>query len=133
MYSRAAFVFAAALAASSVSFVSLARADSAPQDQGGMHGFLSPQQRAMLVADAGKLGETPPPPGLDQQAASQVTTAVQESFVNTFRLLSIISAGMALLSAALAWLLVESPGQIRQEAPSGQCSARASPANTSAG
>jgi len=94
---------------------------------------LTPQQRVTLVADAGKLGETPPPPGLDQQTASQVTTAVQESFVNTFRLLSIISACMALLSAALAWLLVESPGQIRQEATSGQGSARASPANTSAG
>ena len=77
---------------------------------------LSPQQRSTLVADAGKLGETPPPPGLDQQTASQVTTAVQETFVNTFRLLSIISAGMALLSAALAWLLVESPRQIPQEA-----------------
>jgi MFS family permease len=79
---------------------------------------LSPQQRSTLAADAGKLGETPPPPGLDKQAASQVTTAVQETFVNTFRLLSIISAGMALLSAALAWLLVESPRQIRQEAAS---------------
>jgi len=79
---------------------------------------LSPQQRSTRAADAGKLGETPPPPGLDKQAASQVTTAVQETFVNTFRLLSIISAGMALLSAALAWLLVESPRQIRQEAAS---------------
>jgi EmrB/QacA subfamily drug resistance transporter len=94
---------------------------------------LSTQQRATLVADAGKLGETPPPPGLDQQAASQVTTAVQESFVNTFRLLSIISACMALLSGALAWLLVGSSRQIRQEAKSGQGSARASPADTSAG
>ncbi|HKW22479.1 MAG TPA: MFS transporter [Ktedonobacterales bacterium] len=79
---------------------------------------LSPQQRATLVADAGKLGETPPPPGLDQQTASEVTTAVQESFVNTFRLLSIISACMALLSGALAWLLVGSSRQIQQEAAS---------------
>jgi EmrB/QacA subfamily drug resistance transporter len=94
---------------------------------------LSEEQRATLAASADKLGETPPPPGLNQQTAAQVTTAVQESFVNTFRLLSIISACMALLSAALAWLLVESPGQIRQEATSGQGSARASPANTSAG
>jgi EmrB/QacA subfamily drug resistance transporter len=94
---------------------------------------LSPQQRATLVADAGKLGETPPPPGLDQQAASQVTTAVQESFVNTFRLLSIISAGMALLSGALAWLLVGSSRQIRQEATSEQGSAKRSSADSSAG
>ena len=94
---------------------------------------LSPQQRATLVADAGKLGETPPPPGLDQQAASQVTAAVQESFVNTFRLLSIISAGMALLSAALAWLLVGSQRQIQQEATSEQDPAKRSLADSSAG
>jgi EmrB/QacA subfamily drug resistance transporter len=94
---------------------------------------LSSQQRATLVADAGKLGETPPPPGLDQQAAAQVTAAVQESFVNTFRLLSIISACMALLSGALAWLLVGSPRQIQQEAAPEQGSAKASPADTSAG
>lgn len=94
---------------------------------------LSSQQRATLVADAGKLGETPPPPGLDQQAAAQVTAAVQESFVNTFRLLSIISACMALLSGALAWLLVGSPRQIQQEAAPEQGSAKASPVDTSAG
>ncbi len=68
---------------------------------------LSAQQRATLVADADKLGETPPPPGVDQQTASQVTAAVQDSFISVFRLISLIGAGMALLSAALAWLLVE--------------------------
>jgi EmrB/QacA subfamily drug resistance transporter len=94
---------------------------------------LSPQQRSALVADAGKLGETPPPPGLDQQAASQVTMAVQETFVNTFRLLSIISACMALLSAALAWLLVESPRQIPQAAASKQRAAKASSSDASVG
>ena len=68
---------------------------------------LSPPQRATLVGDAGKLGDTPAPPGLDQGARSQVEAAVQESFVSMFRLLALIAAGMALVSAALAWLLVE--------------------------
>ncbi|HET8905395.1 MAG TPA: MFS transporter [Ktedonobacterales bacterium] len=77
---------------------------------------LSPGQRATLVSDAGKLGATSPPPGLDQHTAGQVKMTVKESFVSTFRLLAIISACMALLSAALAWTLVESPGKIRQEA-----------------
>jgi EmrB/QacA subfamily drug resistance transporter len=94
---------------------------------------LSTQQRATLVASAGNLGETPPPPGLDQQAASQVRVAVQESFVNTFRLLAIISACMALLSAALAWLLVGSPRQIRQEATSEQSPTEALPADKQVG
>ena len=76
---------------------------------------LSPGQRAALVSDAGKLGATSPPPGLDQHTAGQVKATVKESFVSTFRLLAIISACMALLSAALAWTLVESPGKIRRE------------------
>jgi EmrB/QacA subfamily drug resistance transporter len=75
---------------------------------------LTPHQRATLVSNAGKLGGTPPPPELDHQTAAQVTTAVQESFVSTFRLLAIISAGMALLSAVLAWLLVESSREMAQ-------------------
>ena len=67
---------------------------------------LSPEQRTTLASEAGKLGGTPPPPGLDQGARQQVEAAVQDSFVSMFRLLSLIGAGMALLSAALAWLLV---------------------------
>lgn len=51
MHSRIAFVFAAALAASSASFVSLAYADPAPQSENGMRGFLTPQQRAMLMME----------------------------------------------------------------------------------
>lgn len=68
---------------------------------------LSPEQRTTLVSESGKLGETPPPPGLDQSVEQQVVTAVQDSFVSMFRLLALIGAGMALVSAALAWLLVE--------------------------
>src|SRR6185437_5879022 len=68
---------------------------------------LSPEQRTTLVSESGKLGETPPPPGLDQGAQQQVVSAVQDSFISMFRLLALIAAGMALVSAALAWLLVE--------------------------
>ena len=85
-----------------------ARAESLP---------LSPEQRTTLVSESGKLGETPPPPGLDQGARQQVEAAVQDSFVGMFRLLSLIGAGMALLSAALAWLLVESRPAGAEPAP----------------
>lgn len=70
---------------------------------------LSAQQRTTLASDAGKLGATPPPPGLDQHTNQQVETAVQESFISMFRLLAIIASAMALLSAALAWLVVKPP------------------------
>ena len=77
---------------------------------------LSPEQRTTLVADAGKLGATTPPPGLGAKAVAQVHTAVQESFVGTFRLLTLIGSAMALASAALAWFLIGPPGEIRQQA-----------------
>lgn len=69
---------------------------------------LTEQQRATLVSNADKLGETPPPPGLDAKTTAQVKTTVQESFVSMFRLLALISALMVFVSAAIAWLLVES-------------------------
>ncbi|HEX6542787.1 MAG TPA: MFS transporter [Ktedonobacterales bacterium] len=69
---------------------------------------LTEQQRATLVSNADKLGETPPPPGLDAKTTAQVKTTVQESFVSMFRLLALISAVMVFVSAAIAWLLVES-------------------------
>jgi EmrB/QacA subfamily drug resistance transporter len=77
---------------------------------------LSPEQRATLVADAGKLGATTPPPGLSAKAVAQVHTAVQESFVGTFRLLTLIGSAMALASAALAWFLIGPPGKIQRQA-----------------
>ena len=77
---------------------------------------LSPEQRATLVADAGKLGATTPPPGLSAKAVAQVHTAVQESFVGTFRLLTLIGSAMALASAALAWFLIGPPGEIQRQA-----------------
>jgi EmrB/QacA subfamily drug resistance transporter len=82
---------------------------------------LTASQRTALMASASKLGETPSPPGLNHQAAAQVTTAVHESFVSTFRLLTLIAAGMALLSAALAWLLIEpAPSKAQKEATATQ-------------
>ncbi len=46
--SRIALAFAAALATSTAAFAPLAHA---AEDNGGMRGFLSPQQRAMLMLD----------------------------------------------------------------------------------
>jgi EmrB/QacA subfamily drug resistance transporter len=79
---------------------------------------LTAQQRQELVQGAGDLGNTPIPPGLDQSAQQQVQNAIDQSFVQMFRLITLIAAGMALLAGALAWLIVQpSPASGKQAAP----------------
>jgi EmrB/QacA subfamily drug resistance transporter len=67
---------------------------------------LNAQQRQELVQGAGDLGNTPIPPGLGQVAQQKTQNAIDESFVQMFRLISLIAAGMALLAGALAWFIV---------------------------
>jgi EmrB/QacA subfamily drug resistance transporter len=67
---------------------------------------LNPQQRQELVQGAGGLGNTPIPPGLDQSAQQKTQDAIDQAFVQMFRLLTLIAAGMALLAGALAWFIV---------------------------
>jgi EmrB/QacA subfamily drug resistance transporter len=68
---------------------------------------LTSQQRDELVQGASKLGDTPIPPGLDTGVQQQVEAAIDQSFIQMFRLITLIAAGMALLSAALAWLILQ--------------------------
>jgi EmrB/QacA subfamily drug resistance transporter len=67
---------------------------------------LSAQQRQELIQGASELGNTPIPPGLDQNAQEQTQAAIDQSFVQMFRLITVIAAGMALLAGALAWFIV---------------------------
>ena len=59
---------------------------------------LNAQQRQELVQGAGGLGNTPIPPGLDQNAQQKTQDAIDQAFVQMFRLISLIAAGMALLA-----------------------------------
>ena len=68
---------------------------------------LNAQQRQELVQGAGDLGNTPIPPGLDQSAQQKTQTAIDQSFVQMFRLISLIAAGMSLLAGALAWFIIQ--------------------------
>ena len=68
---------------------------------------LNAQQRQELIQGAGDLGNTPIPPGLDQSAQQKTQTAIDQSFVQMFRLISLIAAGMSLLAGALAWFIIQ--------------------------
>mgnify|MGYP006275066017 CR=1 FL=1 len=60
-----------------------------------------------LLEDSSDLAATGIPEGLDETAASGVQTAINRSFVDTFRLMMLIGAGSAWLSALLAFLVIE--------------------------
>jgi len=68
---------------------------------------LGNEVRAALDVEAMQLGAASAPEGLSEQTTQQVTNALHWSFVETFRLLAGISAGLAWVSAVLAWLFVD--------------------------
>jgi EmrB/QacA subfamily drug resistance transporter len=60
-----------------------------------------------LRAETHKLADAEVPSGLSAQESDSIRGIYQQSFIDTFRLLAWIAAGMAWLSAALGWWLVE--------------------------
>jgi len=79
---------------------------------------LNAQQRQELVQGAGDLGNTPIPPGLSQAAQQKTQAAIDQSFVQMFRLITLIASGMALLAGALAWFIIQpAPASGKQAAP----------------
>ncbi|HVO71141.1 MAG TPA: MFS transporter, partial [Aggregatilineaceae bacterium] len=68
---------------------------------------LTPAQQATLHGQAAKLGDARPPDSLDAGAAAAVAHAIDRAFVDTFRVIALIAAGLCWASAALAALLVE--------------------------
>ena len=68
---------------------------------------LSTADQAALQAEASKLGGAQPPASLPAAQRDPVQQAIKLAFVDTFRVVMVIGAAMAWLSAALAWLLVD--------------------------
>lgn len=68
---------------------------------------LSDDARATLMANAVDLGATQPPENLDATTTDAVRTSINGAFVDVFRIISVIGGVLCLLSAAVAWLLVE--------------------------
>jgi EmrB/QacA subfamily drug resistance transporter len=69
---------------------------------------LSPESRAALAAEALKFGDARVPDTIPESLVDAVDAAIKLSFIDTFRLLLYIAAGLAFLSAVLAALVVES-------------------------
>lgn len=67
--------------------------------------------RDAIIRDRGRFVELVPPASLDGQHQAAVRQAVKESFIDGFRLVTLLSAGLAVLSAFFAWWLI--PGQKR--------------------
>ena len=66
-----------------------------------------PEVRAALAAQRTRLAAAEIPPDVDPTMQSALKEAVNRSYLDAFRLIMLICAGMALASAASAWALVE--------------------------
>lgn len=67
---------------------------------------LSDENRAFLSAEASKLGEAQPPEGLNQETTTAVQSAIDNAFVDTFRLICIIGLGLAWISVVMTAIFV---------------------------
>lgn len=83
---------------------------------------LSNQARVVLQSTAGQLGQALLSTEVALENVAAVKTAIKLAFVDTFRVVMIICAGLACLSAIMAALLVESRGSVAEtdNAPSSQ-------------
>jgi hypothetical protein len=54
-----------------------------------------------------KLAAIEIPKEIDPAVRSKIQQSINESFISGFRLVMIIASGLALLSAAAAWLIIE--------------------------
>ena len=86
--------------------------------------------RNMLLAQQSKLVGIVIPPGLSSTTQAAVQRAIDESFVSSFRVITLIAAGLALVSAISSFLLIEGK-QLRGETKAPQSSSLSSPAEVS--
>jgi hypothetical protein len=68
----------------------------------------SAQVSSFLEGERSKLAGAAQPPGVDAATAAALKRAVAESFVAGFRWVMLLSAGLAVLSALSAWLMIGS-------------------------
>lgn len=73
---------------------------------------LDPPARSALQHEAANLGNAAVPPGLAPAQAAAVQEAIKLAFVDTFRLIMLLAAGLSWISAVLAALTLPSPGRV---------------------
>jgi EmrB/QacA subfamily drug resistance transporter len=67
----------------------------------------SPEIVTQIRAETRKFADAEVPPGLSDQQSAVIKGVYQQSFIDTFRLISLMGAGLVWISAALAFWLVE--------------------------
>jgi len=85
---------------------------------------LSPSVQQLIDAQRTRLAGITIPTTVSDEAQAALKRASDESFVSAFRLVSLLGAALALLSALSAWLLIEGKQPERAGGP-----ASASPAS----
>lgn len=91
---------------------------------------LSPGATRQLEAEKVDLGGAGAPDGVSGAAAKKVSAAVDESFVDAFRLAMFVAAGLALASALAAGLIIEGKGQAARAEMVGRSEGEPAPAST---
>jgi EmrB/QacA subfamily drug resistance transporter len=79
---------------------------------------LTTEARSSLDSQRVKLAGTEIPANLEAQTQSEVRQAIAQSFVHGFRLLMMVAAVLALLSALAAWLMID--GKVAPHSLAGQ-------------
>lgn len=69
---------------------------------------LPPEAQQMLDQQRIKLAGAAVPPGLSNQVSAAINRAIDQSFVDSFRLVMLIAVGLALLSAIVAFRMIKS-------------------------
>ena len=69
---------------------------------------LNPDVVHELESNAARLGGLDAPSSVDPQTAAAIRSAIAEAFVSSFRLMMLLSAGLAVASAAVAWRRISS-------------------------
>ncbi|GFE86992.1 MFS transporter [Steroidobacter agaridevorans] len=68
---------------------------------------LSNETRALVRAEIPKLAEAQPPRSMEEAQRDELQLAFKESFVYSFRLVSLVAAALAFASAVCGWLTIE--------------------------
>jgi EmrB/QacA subfamily drug resistance transporter len=72
---------------------------------------VPPEVRRWLADERRKLAAATIPPSLPEQLRSGLQSAIADSFVDAFKLVMLVAAGLAVASAVIAWLLIGRKGR----------------------
>lgn len=70
---------------------------------------LSTETRAHLDSEAAKLAEAQPPSDVPLETQAQINKAIDLAFIDTYRLVCFIGAGLSWLSSLLSFLIIREP------------------------